>query len=520
MTRLFRLSFRTRWTALLFTLIAAAPSSAAPLKEQFTLTTKGDKAQVMAFSPDGKVLAIGGSVGTIHLWDISTRLEIAALKGHQDFILSIVSGGWDDTIRVWNFASRKETAKIPVAVKDGVTHLLFLPDGKSICWGDRNGNARAVNLPPLQEPVTLGHHDGDIKIERVSTTPDGKLLATSDLRGTTRLWKLPEGKSLGKLLDERSDRTEMLGQTADGKSIVGFSHDEGLCAWDLSGKRNRVCLVRPDENQQARITAVAFTADRKAFAFVTSDPKGMKNQVKLWSLHSRKERGAYETRESDIISLLFAPNDAALITLHADGDITFWDLPKEFQQLLLERVPIATMTGHEAAARAIAFAPDGETLASGGDDHQIILWDLAEKSERYKLEGHKDDVLCLAFAPKDALLASGDRDGEIKLWDLGSGKVKASLTGQKSPVFSLTFAPDGKTLVSTGNDGYVHLWDVAQGKERSALKWPGDFSRCAAYSPDGKALFAAGSDGTLKRWGKLLANGDDESPAEKLAKNP
>jgi WD40 repeat protein len=529
MMRLTALAFRARWTALFFLLLAPAPLRAAKLTEQYTLTTKGDKATVMAFSPDGKQFAMAGIEGRIHLWDMETRKEIAALKGHGSDVLSItwspdgktlVSGGWDDTIRIWDLATHKESARISVAVEDGVSSVIFLSDGKTVCWGDRNGNARTMKLPPLQEPVKLAQHDGDIKIERVSMTTDGKILVTSDSRGATRLWKLPEGKSLGKLIDEGSERVDVLAQTTDGKSIVGFSHEEGLCAWDISGKKKRVCLVRPDENLRDTITAAAFSTNTKAFVFVTNSAKKSKTNVKLWSTYSRREFGAYETRDSPILSVAFAPNDSGLATLHADGDITLWDLPKEYEQISLERLPLMTLAGHEAPARTVAFSPDGESLASAGDDHRVILWDLADKSERCKLEGHTDDVLCLAFAPQGQILASGCSDGEIKLWDLTTGKVKATLVGQKSPIFSLTFAPDGKSLVSTGNDGFIHIWDVAKGRERSALRWPGDFSRCAAFSPDGKALFAAGSDGTLKRWGKVHANDKDESPADKVGKNP
>jgi WD40 repeat protein len=77
----------------------------------------------------------------------------------------------------------------------------------------------------------------------------------------------------------------------------------------------------------------------------------------------------------------------------------------------------SSLKGHSGVL-ALAFSPDGKTLASGGRDDTIKLWDVKTGKERSSLEGHSEAVFCLAFSPDGKLLASGSWDDTIKLWDI------------------------------------------------------------------------------------------------------
>ena len=118
----------------------------------------------------------------------------------------------------------------------------------------------------------------------------------------------------------------------------------------------------------------------------------------------------------------------------------------------------------------MAFSRDGKTLASGGDDHTIKLWDVGTKANIGILEGHTFGVNSVAFSRDGRTLASGSTDATVKLWDVATGANFATLP-HMSGVNSVAFSSDGTTLASGTGEGTVELWDTSgwTGARREAL---------------------------------------------------
>src|SRR5205807_6368833 len=78
-----------------------------------------------------------------------------------------------------------------------------------------------------------------------------------------------------------------------------------------------------------------------------------------------------------------------------------------------------TLAGHTDIVNALVFSPGGKTLASGGWDKLVKLWDVAAGKERTTLRGHTEAVAALAFAPGGRQLATGGLDKQVKTWAAG-----------------------------------------------------------------------------------------------------
>jgi WD domain, G-beta repeat len=125
------------------------------------------------------------------------------------------------------------------------------------------------------------------------------------------------------------------------------------------------------------------------------------------------------------------------------------------------------LTGPAGLVESVAFSPNGKTLAAGGDDSRVWLWDLANPAHPARLgqplTGPTDGIGSVAFSPDGKTLAAGS-DGQVWLWDLANpahpARLGQPLTGLTGPAYSVAFSPDGKTLAAGSADDTAQMWNL------------------------------------------------------------
>lgn len=159
-----------------------------------------------------------------------------------------------------------------------------------------------------------------------------------------------------------------------------------------------------------------------------------------------------------------------------------------------------TLKGHDKHVAALAFSPDGKTLATGGLDGMICLWEVAAGKQLRKWVGHKGrewephviGVYSLVFSQDGKTLYSSGVEKVIRCWDPATGKEVGKLEGHTDRVATLALSPDGKLLASGSYDKTIRLWDVATGKEVRQLLGHVKRVTSVSFSPDGIQLVSGG----------------------------
>ena len=279
-----------------------------------TLTGHTDRVQSVAFSPEGKTLASGSNDDTVRLWDVATRRPIATLTGHTDDVMAIAfspngetlaSASVDNTVRLWDVATRRPIATLTGHTND-VLAITFSLDRETLASASVDNTVRLWNIATRQPIVTFTDHMD--AVTSVAFSPDGWPLASGHYNSIVRVWDYPVP------LSDHTDAVTSVAFSPDGEILASGSYDDTVRLWGVAVRRHIATLT-------------GHTGDVQMVAF---DPDG-------WSLAS-----------------------ASL-----DKTVRLWDTQA--------RQTIAILT-HTDAVTSVAFSPDGKTLASASSDNTVRLW--------------------------------------------------------------------------------------------------------------------------------------------------
>ncbi|WP_147425220.1 WD40 repeat domain-containing serine/threonine protein kinase [Bailinhaonella thermotolerans] len=163
-----------------------------------------------------------------------------------------------------------------------------------------------------------------------------------------------------------------------------------------------------------------------------------------------------------------------------------------------------TLTGtadaHDGQVRALAVAADGSTVATGGDDRTVRLWDGVRDGSPpvAVLPGHSGAVVAVAFGGGGKILASADSRGDIRLWETPAGRSLGVVQGAR--VRAVAVNAYGGVVAAGREDGTVSLWDVRTHERIADLRGHRGAVRAVAFDRSSSVLVAASDDGTVRFW--------------------
>lgn len=368
-----------------------------------------------------------------------------------------------------------------------VDALVFTPDGSRLISAHGDGTLR-IWSPDGRLLKTMAAHDHPIKA--LALSPDGKTMATAggfpyaeQERGkdvSTKLWDL-DGKPLGQF---RSHSAASLRFTPDGAQLVsGGQHDNRIHVYTRAGQVASTLVV--DTGSRA-VHRVAVSADGQRI--VTADGNFNPPGLKIWSRAGELER-SLERFSGNLSNVAMAPDGHTFVTLALDRRVRVWSMSGRL---------LASLPGHGEAPTALAYAPNGQYFASGGDE--VILWSRYGR-KLGTVGGLEDGAQSLAFSPDSRYLLCGDGGGTVHIVDLEHRQTRR-LKAHDARVQAIAIHPSGKLFATGSIREHVRIW-TAEGTLQGEHKFPDSKTATPVgsafsltFSRDGQQLVAGTSNRT------------------------
>ena len=534
------------------------PSDKVQLLDTNTLNTSSISTEhrnginALALSQDGRTLASGGD-GTIQLWDTDTGRFLSLLRGHTGKVWNLsfladgsvlASGGADNTIRLWDTNSADQLLSISTEYTgrgfalafsaDGSVLASGSPDGLIHLWNARNGHLRST---------LIGHTGG---ITTLIFSSDGRTLASGGLDNTIRLWNARTHHQV-LTITEHTDIVHPLAFSPDGTILASASRDKTLRFWDIPNGHQ---LSSNYTGHWGPVTALSISPDGSTLASVSGD---WDEWVYLWNMNKGHHLSTLAGHKSSGEVLVFSRDSKILACGYGDGTIHLWNVSDGRLRSIFTEHTSSDPYSITSSIDALAFSPDGRTLASLSSD-KTILWDvesghhLSTFKNKYTITGsaltfsadgvtltsadlsetlHTFDVRTGSFLRSIYLgniqvdkfmfsthgttllgVISSQADGlnwlcNVRMWDVRTGNflksIPLSLLTKALPPARVVISADWTTLAGMDNSSFdtIRVWDVHTGARLSIIKSHWDSITSLALSPGGTTLVTGYSNGTI-----------------------
>lgn len=440
----------------------------------------------LAFSADGKVLAIGGFQTILiqvsdwkelrRLQDFSRALafspdgQFLALSGFEEITLVRVSDG--------------QTLRVLRGHADYVNYLAFSHDGKLLASASQDKTIALWNPITGRVLRTMTRHNAPVRVVLFSED-DRQLISIGDDR-TIRFWRTADGIQIRQIQGDLAGPTYTIAVSPSG-SLVAAAQDNEIQILNLADGK----LVRTLTGHQALVTDLEFSPDGKILASsscaveLLPDQGCPQGEIRFWDLSSGQLISIWGKGHGElVVDIAFSPDGKFLAAVDISEDAVLW------------RVDDATEVWRLSdSSRPVVFSPDGQCLALGS----LGRWSEGGIAIRRVTDGEatiilKDYGTSAVFSSDGRILIVASSD-YIRFWDIATGKLLRTLTWHTESVFALGISLDGKRLVSGSDDRTIKLWRVEDGSLIGSLLGYTGRVTSVAFSLDDKFVISAGEDG-------------------------
>ncbi len=435
--------------------------------EGFSGSVNDDMVTVLTFSPDGASLLVASGIGakTIHYWDVNTGKRVGALEGHRSYVTDLqftpdrdylISSSTDQTIRLWDWPGGRPTA-ILRGHPDEVDGLAVSSESDTIASRGRDGS---VFLWPLGQPVpTPAYRTLPVPVATsfgaypqprpVVFTPDSQSIIAIEPNGALAQWDIATLHQMRRwpFPTENGGRVVL---AADGSRAAMLDAESRLSLLDLAtGEEQTNIIPYPPE-----IDALWISGHGRHLVTVRVNDTRTAYDGWFWDLPGGRMTG---TVRVPIDGITFCSTLRTVDwALGQNGLTRVWDLSQP-QAASLELLP-----GERAKhIEGFDISPDGRLGAAAFSEGYIRVWDMETTEALQMMRVFLLAPLSVAFSPDgDRLAAGGNGNEAVKLWATMNWQEMLTLAGEGTLFSFVAFSPDGQTLIARNSEGLLHIWSA------------------------------------------------------------